>query len=145
MKKSKLAPMLGFGLATVGLLGGTLTRYRAPEKDNLIIERYFQAHEDVVRAQNRFESVRHAEGFDIYTPQSDRRDYSVPQAHSRTEKAYQDIEVAKSEVKRLEEQPEIKIYSKENKLSDRLYLIAIAGFFIGLIGLNRSKDRSVSI
>ncbi len=138
MKRPTLATIIGLGILATGAVGGTLTRSDLPEKDEHLIKEYFQASKKLIIAQDKFSSTKVLDK--DYIPQSDRKDYSFSQAHSETEKAYQNLQVAKLELKTLEEQPQVKTYLEESRLSNGLYLSAIAGLVLGLLGLSKS-DR----
>jgi len=138
-RKAKIAT----GLALV-LAGSTFGTIKAIDTHNMsenpIVQEYESACDDFAVARRKWESLPSYDRM-MYTPQTQRQDYSDSQAHSETERVYQNLVFAESNFDELNSNPVVRDFVNTENSSWYGYALAGLGLFLGVKGLKRRESR----
>lgn len=135
---SKLLIATGLLLTIAGTATGVkYTIDKESRVSNPAVRKYANACEEYQKAMRELKRIPEHERMD-YIPQKQRYDYSVSQAHSRVEQAYQKVGSAKANCEEIvNNEPEVKSYVDETKSGASGFLVGLGGLLLTYMGFKR--------
>jgi len=136
--KRNLALILGLSIAIGGSIEGIKYHHQKQNMITPVVSGHIHLQEELDDACKAWNSLPAGKRIH-YNPQKSNKNYSVSQAHSKTEQAYQRLEFAKSNLKESGENQEVKRYIQTSNNSFLGFLSIVPGLILSYFGIRR-KD-----